>query len=157
MHVQPTRREALYGLGAGLGSVAFTSMLTRSAQAAPGDLLKSVQSDPLAVRPPMVPPRAKSCIMIFLEGGPSHMDTFDPKPKLNDLHMQEFKRESKFASDMASGKRYYVKSPFGFKQHGESGLAMSDRFVHLPGVADELCIYHGCTAESVNHPTYWFG
>ena len=149
----PTRRQALFGLGAGLGSVAFSSMLAGEAAASGRSLAERVAADPLAVREPHTPPRAKACIMIFLEGGPSHIDTFDPKPKLDDLHLQEFRRSDKFASAMASGKRYYVKSPFTFSRHGESGLAIADRFTHLPAVADELCLYHGCTAESVNHPT----
>ena len=88
-----------------------------------------------------------------MEGGPSHIDTFDPKPKLADLHMTEFTRQDKFASQMASGKRYYVQSPFAFRQAGQAGLAMCDRFDHLSGVADELCIYRGLQVDSVDHPT----
>jgi len=98
-------------------------------------------------------PRAKSCIFLFMEGGPSHIDTFDPKPRLEGLHMQEFQRKDRFASAMASGKRYYVKSPFTFKRAGRSGLEMNDLFVELSGVADELCVYKGLQAESVDHPT----
>ena len=151
-----TRRQALYGLGASLGSVAFSAMLAGEsglARAADDPMARRVAADPLGVRDPHHAPRAKACIMIFLEGGPSHIDTFDPKPKLDALHMQEFQRDDQFASAMASGKRYYIASPFGFARHGESGIWMSDRFEHLPRVADELCLYHGCTAESVNHPT----
>jgi hypothetical protein len=54
---------------------------------------------------------------------------------------------------MASGTRYYVQSPFEFGQAGEAGIWMSEPFEHLPSVADELCIYHGLQAESINHPT----
>jgi hypothetical protein len=112
-----------------------------------------VPADPLAPKPGHHPAQAKACIFIFMEGGPSHIDTFDPKPALDKLHMQEFVRKDKFASAMASGKRYYVKSPFKFRQVGQSGIAMCEHYQHLAKVADELCIYHGCVAESINHPT----
>jgi hypothetical protein len=88
-----------------------------------------------------------------MEGGPSHLDTFDPKPKLSEVHLKEFQREDKFISAMASGKRYYVKSPFKFRQSGQSGLWMCENFAHLAGVADELCVYHGCQVDSIDHPT----
>jgi hypothetical protein len=88
-----------------------------------------------------------------MEGGPSHIDTFDPKPKLADIHMTEFTREDKLASAMSSGKRYFVQSPFKFRQTGKSGLWMCDKFEHLAAVADELCVYRGCQAESIDHPT----
>jgi hypothetical protein len=92
-------------------------------------------------------------MFLFLEGGPSHIDTFDPKPLLDRLDMKEFQRSDTFASAMASGKRYYVRSPFPFRQVGAGGLWMCNRFEHLPRVADELCLYRGLTAESIDHPT----
>jgi hypothetical protein len=97
--------------------------------------------------------KAKSCIFLFMEGGPSHIDTFDPKPKLADLHLQEFRRDDKFASAMSGGKRYFVESPFRFRQAGASGLWMCENFEHLAGVADHLCVYRGCQVDSVDHPT----
>ena len=72
------RREFLYGLGASLGSVAMSDLLAKEA-------------GPLSVKPQMRPAKAKACIMLFMEGGPSHMDTFDPKPKLQELHKTESK------------------------------------------------------------------
>ncbi|MCC9608046.1 DUF1501 domain-containing protein [Blastopirellula sp. JC732] len=143
MPFSQVRRDFLYGLGASLGAVAFNSLLADEAS----------QRDPLAARQGHHPAKAKSCIFIFLEGGPSHIDTFDPKPELEKLHMKEFVRKDQFASGMASGKRYYIKSPFTFSPRGKSGLVMSDQFRHLGQVADELCIYHGCQGESIDHPT----
>ncbi|HKB01467.1 MAG TPA: DUF1501 domain-containing protein [Gemmataceae bacterium] len=136
-----TRRDFLYGLGTTLGTVAFNALLRAEAK------------DPLAARPPHHPAKAKACIFLFMEGGPSHVDTFDPKPKLADLHMTEFTRSDRFASAMASGKRYYVKSPFGFRQVGKAGLWMCEHFKHLADIADELCIYRGCQVDSIDHPT----
>jgi len=73
---------------------------------------------PLSPKPPHHAAKAKACICLFMEGGPSHIDTFDPKPKLAELHMQEFTRNDKFASNMGSGKRYYIASPFSSRQVG---------------------------------------
>jgi hypothetical protein len=101
----------------------------------------------------MVPAKAKNCIFLMMEGGPSHIDCFDPKPMLEKLHLKEFTREGKMKSAMESGKRYYVKSPFKFAQHGQSGAWMSEPWQHLSKVADELCFYRGCQVDSVNHPT----
>jgi hypothetical protein len=137
-----SRRDFLYGLGLSLGSAALTS-LSRADE----------KSSPLATQQPHHPAKAGSCICLFMEGGPSHIDTFDPKPKLADLHMQEFTRQDKFASNMSSGKRYYIQSPFTSRQVGQAGIWMSGPFEHLPAVADELCIYHGLTVDSVDHPT----
>jgi hypothetical protein len=145
LSLQPSalsRRECLYGLGASLGSVAFSDILAREA------------ADPLSPKRPMMPAKAKNVIMLFMEGGPGHMDTFDPKPKLNELH----KTESKSTRSLASGFKFYVGSPFGFRKVGQSGIEMCDQWEHLadPEVADELCNYRGCTAESLNHPEALF-
>ena len=144
-----SRRDFLYGLGATLGTVAFNALLQNERTLRAAD----ASAGPLTVKPPHLRPQAKNCIFLFLEGGPSHIDTFDPKPKLADLHGQRFQRKDKFASAMAGGTRYYVKSPFEFRKAGQSGLPMSEPFAHLPSVADELCVYHGLQAESINHPT----
>ena len=106
-----TRREALYGLGTSLGSVAFSALLAADEERPAG---------PLAPKPPHAPARAKACIFLMMEGGPSHIDTFDPKPKLADLHLKEFTRTDKMQSAMSGGKRYYVASPFKFAQGGAS-------------------------------------
>src|SRR5262245_23439785 len=101
----PSRRDFLYSLGLSLGSAALNSLLQ-------ADESRSAPAGPLSPKSRHHDAKAKACICLFMEGGPSHIDTFDPKPKLAELHMQEFVRQDKFASNMASGKRYYVKSPF---------------------------------------------
>jgi hypothetical protein len=144
--VTTNRREFLFGLGTTLGTVAFNAMVQAEERAAlPAGLL--------APRPQQVPAKAKACIWLTMHGGPSHVDTFDPKPKLDKLHLTEFQREDRFASAMASGTRYFVKSPFRFRKVGESGLEICTNFAHLARVADELCVYKGCVAESIDHPT----
>jgi hypothetical protein len=138
----PTRREFVYGLGASVGSLALTSMLTAEAKV-----------NPLAPKNGHFKAKAKNCIFLMMEGGPSHIDTFDPKPKLADLHLQEFVREGKQKSAMESGKRYYVRSPFGFIKAGQCGADMAENWSHLAKVADDICFYRGCQVDSVNHPT----
>lgn len=133
-----SRREALYGLGAGLGALAFSSMLQ-----AEGQEFAGVHH----------PAKAKRCIFLMMEGGPSHIDTFDPKPELNRLHLQKFNREGDRESAMSSGERYFVKSPFGFIKAGKCGADISTEWNHLKNHVDDLCFYRGCQVESVNHPT----
>jgi hypothetical protein len=142
-----SRREWLYGLGAGLGSVALTALLSGESRAA------APARGPLAPRPAHLPGRARSVIFLMMEGGPSHIDTFDPKPKLAELHLQEFVRQGKTKSAMESGKRYYVQSPFRFRKAGRCGADMAVNWEHLAGVADHICFYRGCQVDSVNHPT----
>ena len=141
MNMFLTRRDFLFGLGSSLGALALTDL-----QAAE----RAKPAGPLAPKKPMREPKAKAVIMLFMEGGPSQADTFDPKPQLNKLHLTESKR----TVGLANGKRFYVGSPFKSRKVGKSGIEMSDQWKFLadPEVADELCVYRGCHAESLNHP-----
>lgn len=141
--LQWTRRSYLYGLGASLGSVAWSAMLSA----------EEAKSKPLAAKEGHVPAKAKNVIFLMMEGGPSHIDTFDPKPTLSKMHLKEFVREGEQKSAMESGKRYYVQSPFQFVKAGKSAADMADNWEHLAKVADELCFFRGCQVDSVNHPT----
>ncbi len=89
----------------------------------------------------------------MMEGGPSHIDTFDPKPVLAQRHLEEFTRAGEQKSAMESGKRYFVQSPFSFIKAGQCGADMAENWNHLAKVADDLCFYRGCQVDSVNHPT----
>ncbi|MEM8971676.1 MAG: DUF1501 domain-containing protein [Pseudomonadota bacterium] len=148
-HNQTSRREFLWRMGASLSSIAFTSLMADEAFAA-------AKEGPLIPKPQHIPAKAKNCIFLMMEGGPSHIDTFDPKPKLDRMHLNEFVRQGKDKSAMESGKRYYVRSPFKFAKHGESGADMADNWKHLSKVADDLCFFRGCQVDSVNHPTAMF-
>jgi hypothetical protein len=138
----PSRRDFALSLGASLGSIAFASLLSAEEKA-----------NPLAPKPSHESAKAKNVIFLMMEGGPSHIDTFDPKPELSKLHLQEFTREGKQKSAMESGKRYYVQSPFTFGKHGQSGADIANNWTHLAKVADDLCFFRGCQVDSVNHPT----
>lgn len=152
MHSNFNRRSALFGLGASLGSVAFSAMLQGEDSAA--SAAADPNAGPLSPKPPMHPAKAKNVIMLFMEGGPGHMDTFDPKPELTRLH----KTESKLTAGLEKGFKFFVGSPFGFQKVGQSGIEMCDQWQHMadPYIADELCNYRGCQAESLNHPEALF-
>lgn len=120
----------------GLGSVALSAMLAAED------------------KKPHHASKAKNCIFLLMEGGPSHIDTFDPKPKLEALHMTRFTKErNKFEANMNTGERYYVKSPFQFQRAGQSGVEINTLLENFGGIADDLCFYRGLKADSVNHPT----
>jgi hypothetical protein len=139
----PRRRDFLYGLSSSLGSVALTSMLAREARAA---------AAPAPHAPHFPAAKAKRCIFLYMEGGPSHIDLFDPKPLLHKLHLKEFQRDDERQSAMSGGKRYYVESPFEFKRAGQSGADMSTLWENLSRCADDICFYRGLQVDSVNHP-----
>lgn len=145
-----TRREFLYSLGASLGSVALTALLAEQSRAGSS---AAGGASPLAPKPQQVAAKATRCIFLMMEGGPSHIDTFDPKPKLSQLHLQKFVRADAMQSAMSGGERYYVASPFKFRKAGSCGADMAENWQSLAGVADELCFYRGCQVDSVNHPT----
>ena len=154
MHA-PTRRDFVYSLGASLGSVAFSSLLAAEANSQL-PTPNSKPASPLAPKPVHLPAKATRCIFLMMEGGPSHIDTFDPKPKLAEMHLKEFVREGKQKSAMESGKRYYVQSPFKFRKAGQSGADIAENWEHIARVADDLCFFRGAQVDSVNHPTAMF-
>ena len=138
-----SRRSFLYRTGSSLGSVALSTLLYQ----------ENARAGVLAAKPPHHPAKAKACIFLTMEGGPSHIDTFDPKPKLQKIHMTEFVRQDKFASAMESGKRYFVESPFQFRRAGQMGIEICEHFENLAGCVDDICFYRGAVGESSNHPT----
>ncbi len=94
---------------------------------------------PLAPRRAHFPPKAERVIVVFLTGGYSQVDTFDPKPQLTADHGKE------------SGGGFLLGSPFQFQACGQSGLMLSDLFPHLVGVADELCVLRSMHTDIVEH------
>ena len=141
------------------GMAAWNSLLAQERGTPKGtkelglDAAAKPASAPLAVKKGHFPAKAKHCIFLMMDGGPSHIDTFDPKPKLKQLHLQEFVRKGEAKSQMESGKRYYVQSPFQFQQAGKSGATIGRNWEHLAKCVDLMCFYRGCQVDSVNHPT----
>ncbi|MCX6585089.1 MAG: DUF1501 domain-containing protein [Acidobacteria bacterium] len=99
---------------------------------------------------PHFPAKAKRVIFLFMHGGPSHLDTFDPKPRLIQDHGKPlpFKRPLTFAEGSTGN---LLKSPWEFRQHGQSGIPISSLFPHLSRHADELCIIRSMVGDSVAH------
>lgn len=144
------RRDFLYSMGASLGSVALAGLT------APKLSASGAPPGPLSLKTAHLPPKAKNCIFLMMEGGPSHIDTFDPKPQLKNIHMERFTATGEQKAAMETGMRYYVQSPWESRQVGQSGAWMSEPWQHLAEVADDICFYRGCQGESVNHPTAMF-
>lgn len=112
-----TRRALLRGAGSGLGSIAMAAMLAEGA----------TRHDPTIPRKPHHQPKAKSIIFLFMEGAPSHIDLFDPKPKLNELHGQPMPASfGKPITAMGTGGNALMGSPRQWKQHGKSGIWVSE-------------------------------
>ncbi|TWT82859.1 hypothetical protein CA13_43220 [Planctomycetes bacterium CA13] len=145
------RRDLLLGVGSSIGAMAVEKTLPASESVE----LASQQSQSFRDKSP----KAKAVIMLVMEGGPSQLDTFDPKPVLRRLHGVEANGSmtggmaQSFAAKPSAAKRYYVGSPFRSRKTGQSGIEMSDPFVHLAEdqVADEICLFRGCQAESEFH------
>ena len=145
-HDQPlTRREALKTMGAGFGMMAFASMVGRSVAEASTGLYSAAGS---LMPKPHFAPRAKNVIFLFMNGGVSQVDTFDPKPELDRFDGQpiptgEIKTERKTGALM--------KSPFTFQRYGESGLEVSELFPHVGGCADDICVIRSMHTDIPNH------
>jgi hypothetical protein len=152
-HHEPahSRRDFLTRAGGGMGLLALLSLLERDGRADEPE--GSPTSNPLAPRPPHRQAAARSVIWCFLDGGPSHVDLFDPKPALTKLDGQplpgSFKRPV-----TAMGRTAYtplLASKRRFRQHGQSGLWVSDWYPHIATCADDLAVLRGCHADGLNH------
>jgi hypothetical protein len=141
-----SRRQALARTGFGLGSLALGALLNdmglTSAHAA--------NLSPLAPRAPQFPGKAKRVIHLFMNGGPSQMDTFDPKPKLNELHGKSLPTNKDLGKDKRlSGAA--LGSTFKFAKHGQSGIDISELFPHVANHADDLCVVRSMFSDVPNH------
>ncbi|MBM3982575.1 MAG: DUF1501 domain-containing protein [Planctomycetes bacterium] len=140
-----SRRAALKGASCGFGYLALSAM---AAEAAAKEL-KLAAPNPLAVKPPMFPAKAKRVIFMSMRGGPSHLDTFDYKPAL------EKDAGKSVSGNGTPGDRIrgnLLASPFKFVKSGESGLPISDVFPHLAKHADDLCLINSVCTDVPNHP-----
>ncbi|MFQ3592331.1 MAG: DUF1501 domain-containing protein [Gemmataceae bacterium] len=136
-----TRRELLATSGMGFACLALPALLADSAR--PADR----SADPLAPRPPHFPAKAKRVIHLFMNGGPSHVDTFDPKPALDKYHGKPI--PITLRTERKTGAAW--RSPYTFTRHGKSGLPISDIFPHLARHADDLCVIRSMHADVPNH------
>jgi hypothetical protein len=142
-----SRRELLGRSGLGLGWLAAGGMLDVEARAAAAGASRPTVQTTLAPRPPHFAPRARAVIHIFANGGPSHVDTFDPKPRLADYAGRELPNMLK--TERRTGAAF--PSPFKFTRHGESGLEVSELFPSVARHADRLLVVRSMHADVPNH------
>lgn len=146
-----SRREALRQSACGFGSLALAGLCAESgALAGPASV---GNKDPLAARVPMIPARAKRIIFLFMQGGPSQVDTFDYKPALekHDGQKLHFADSRKLAKTGMSGEERVMKSLWKFRRYGQCGQWVSDLFPHLARHVDDICFLRGMHTDGVAH------
>ena len=138
---RPTRRELLCRAAGGFGAIALGALLAEEARAA---------ADPLAARKPHHRARARRVIFLYMTGGVSHVDTFDPRPRLSADHGKTITVDN-WQGKLGSFKRYLKRPNWPFKPGGRCGTAVSDLFPHVRGVVDELCVIRSMESDHTNH------
>ncbi len=147
-HLPPrylTRRQMLRQMGTGLGALGLIGVLERAGVLAPS---ASAAANPLAAKPPQFRARARHVIHIYLNGGPSQVDTFDPKPALLKYAGKPLPTGN-LTTERPLGAA--LPSPFAFRRHGQSGLEISEIFPRTAEHADELCVIRSMYANTPNH------
>ena len=155
-HFRPalSRREFLARAGTGFGSLALSFMLAHEAMA---DTKVSGKGryNPLSPKAPMFPAKAKSVIFLFMYGGPSQVDTFDPKPDLDKYHgksmsaaLQNVGEVKTFGGDAHAP---LMRSPYKFQKYGQSGIEVSDVFPNIAQCVDDICFIRSIYGDSNNH------
>jgi hypothetical protein len=129
----------------GFGMIGLAGLL---ADAQGADAARSPRS-PLAVRTPHFAAKAKRIIFLFMSGGPSHVDTFDPKPRLVTDAGKPLPFEQPKLVRTRTGN--LLPSPFKFKKHGKSGIEVSELFPHVASRIDDICVLRGMLADNINH------
>ena len=137
------RRRLLQRSALGMGGLALSALLGSEAK---GEADRSIA--PLAPRGPHFQPKAKRMIHLFMNGGPSHLDTFDPKPLLTKNHGKVLPRPN-LPTERKTGAAFG--SPFKFSKHGQSGLEVSELFPYVARMADHLCVVRSMHADVPNH------
>jgi hypothetical protein len=162
MKRQPNRRQMLKTFANGFGMIGLAGLLSNEALASvaattgsAADAWKAALNDPsrashpLAARPPMYPAKAKRVIFLFMSGGPSHVDTFDPKPKLLDMNGQPLPFAKPSLERTKTGN--LLASPWKFKKQGQCGTDVSELFPHIASTVDDLCVVRSMVADNINH------
>jgi hypothetical protein len=146
-----TRREMLSRSASGFGALSLAALMADKAFGGAGAAAPSPQAvaGPLAPRPPHFAPKAKNVIFLYMDGGPSQVDTFDPKPRLDLEHGEPFKMKIEPTQFNQNGNT--LKSPWKFARHGASGLPVSELFPNIARHADRLCVIRSMVAEFSEH------
>ncbi|MFM7605505.1 MAG: DUF1501 domain-containing protein, partial [Prosthecobacter sp.] len=147
-----SRRHFLHANGYGLGTLALASLLQRDGLlAAPvkPEIFGEARYD-LTPKKPHFEPQAKAMISLFMMGGPSQMDLFDPKPMLTKYHGQKFPGEVKY-DNLAEASSKCFGSPWKFQKHGQCGMELSELLPNLAKVVDEITLVRSMTSGVSNH------
>jgi hypothetical protein len=141
----PNRRQLLHRAAGGFGAIALSALLAEEAAAeAPRAI------DPLAPRQPHHPARAKRVIFLYMTGGVSHVDTFDPKSKLFADHGKTLTVDN-WQGRLGRFMRYLCRPKWPFRPGGQCGTEVSDLFPHVRGVVDNLCMIRSMESDHTNH------
>src|SRR2546426_3882057 len=142
-----TRRDFLCKCGMGMGALGFASLMAQTGllptEARAGEVI-----NPLAPKAPLFPARAKRVIHIFLNGGPSHVDTFDPKPAL-EKYANKPLPTGNLPTERKTGAAF--PSPFKFQKYGQSGIEVSELFAKVAESIDDICVIRSMQADLPNH------
>ena len=137
-----SRREALLRSGTGFGSLALADLMANESKA------EVEKMDPLAPKQAHYPSKAKHVVHLFMNGGPSQVDTFDPKPMLDKYHGKPLP-ETNLRTERKTGAA--MRSPFKFKKYGQSGIEVSELFENTAMHVDDMCIIRSMHADVPNH------
>jgi len=145
-----SRREFLTRSGTGFGALALQYLLAQQQTA--DAKLSPASSSPLDAKPPHHAAKAQNVIFLFMEGGPSHIDTFDPKPLLNELAGKKLPESFKTPiTAMGETRSPLLAAPRTWKQHGESGLWVSEWLPHIAECIDDIAVVRSCWGNGINH------
>jgi hypothetical protein len=136
-----TRRELLKRCGTGLGMIGLAGVLA-------DDGLLASEVNPLAPKKPHFPGKAKRVVHLFMNGGPSHVDTFDPKPLLDKHHGKPLPKQN-LRTERKTGAA--MRSPFAFKRYGQSGIEVSELFAKTAEFIDDMAVIRSMHADVPNH------
>src|SRR5881628_2184990 len=139
-----SRRDLLFRAGEGIGGLALAWLLDRDS------LLAADAKSPLASKAPHFKPRAKNVISLFMCGGVSHLDTFDPKPALDRYHGQPLPGERDIQVQQGFPGPV-MRSPYKFKKYGQSGIEVSELFPHIGTMVDEIALIRSAVGRSNDH------
>jgi Protein of unknown function (DUF1501) len=144
----PSRREMLSQAGSGFGLLALADLLTSSTSARAADALDRA-ANPYAVRSPHHTPRAKRVIFLYMPGGPSHVDLFDPKPRLKTDNGKPLPFDKPKLERTKTGN--LLASPWKFAKHGQSGIEVSELMPRVASCIDDICVVRSMFADNINH------
>src|SRR5262245_44782503 len=142
-----TRREVLHRCGMGMGALGMVQVMAQAGMLGTA-AASTAPLNPLTPRRPHFPPKARRVLHLFMNGGPSHVDTFDPKPALQKNAGKPLPTPN-LRTERKTGNAF--PSMFKFKKHGKSGIDVSELFPHVAESADELCVIRSMFADVPNH------